>query len=189
MKIKYLFVILICFLLTENIAAQATDSFTWWNPAGNAFPVLEGQAWPKEVKSFYDRLPARAEQAVRKAVWDLSRHSAGLYIKFRTNASNIVVRYGVTSKGSFAMPHMPATGVSGVDLYAIDHSGNWVWAPGKYHFSDTITYQYANIEVDRQFKGRDCEFRLFLPLYNAVSWMEIGVPEGNTFIPMPLSEE
>lgn len=189
MKIKHSFVILICFLLTEHTPAQTTDAFTWWNPATNSFPVVEGQAWPKEVKSFYDRLPARAEQTVRKAVWDLSRHSAGLYIKFRSNASNIVVRYGVTSKGNFAMPHMPATGVSGVDLYAIDHSGNWMWAPAKYHFSDTITYQYANIEVDRQFKGRDCEFRLFLPLYNAVSWMEIGVPEGNTFIPLPLSEE
>lgn len=189
MKLKYLFGILICFLIVEEATAQATDTIAWWNPAGNAFPVLEGQAWPKEVKNFYDRLPARAEQTVRKAVWDLSRHSAGLYIKFKSNASNIVVRYGVTSKGNFAMPHMPATGVSGVDLYAIDHSGKWVWAPGQYNFSDTITYRYANIEVDRQFKGRDCEFRLFLPLYNAVSWMEIGVPEGNTFIPMPLSEE
>src|SRR5690606_29514199 len=189
MKIKHSFVILICFLLTEHSPAQTTDAYTWWNPAANSFPVVEGQAWPKEVKSFYDRLPARAEQTVRNAVWDLSRHSAGLYIKFRSNAGNIMVRYGVASKGNFAMPHMPATGVSGVDLYAIDHSGNWRWAPAKYHFSDTITYQYANIEVDRQFKGRDCEFRLFLPLYNAVSWMEIGVPEDNTFIPLPLSEE
>ncbi len=189
MKIKYFFGILIWFGLTENIAAQTTDVFTWWNPARNAFPVLEGQAWPVEVKSFYDRLPARAEQTVRKSVWNLSRHSAGLYIKFKSNASNIVVRYGVTSTGNFAMPHMPATGVSGVDLYAIDHSGRWVWAPAKYTFGDTITYQFSNIEADRQFKGRDCEFRLFLPLYNGVSWMEIGVPEGTTFIPLPLSEE
>ncbi len=189
MKIKHSFVILICFLLTEHSPAQTTDAYTWWNPAANSFPVVEGQAWPKEVKSFYDRLPARAEQTVRNAVWDLSRHSVGLYIKFRSNAGNIMVRYGVASKGNFAMPHMPATGVSGVDLYAIDHSGNWVWAPAKYHFSDTITYEYANLEVDRQFKGRDCEFRLFLPLYNAVTWMEIGVPEENTFIPVPLSQE
>jgi hypothetical protein len=189
MKLKYLFGILICFLIAENAAAQATETFTWWNPAANAFPVLEGQAWPGKVKNFYDRLPAKAEQTVRKEVWDLSHHSAGLYITFKTNAGSIVVRYGVASKGNFAMPHMPATGVSGVDLYAIDHSGNWVWAPGKYTFSDTITYQFSNIEVDQQSKGRDGEFRLFLPLYNAVSWMEIGVPEGNTFTAMPLSEE
>ena len=78
MKLKYLFGILICFLIAEKADAQTTDTFKWWNPAGNAFPVLEGQAWPKEVKGFYDRLPARAEQTVRKAVWDLSRHSAGL---------------------------------------------------------------------------------------------------------------
>ena len=187
--LKYLSVILICFAITERSEAQKADAFTWWNPAGSAFPVIEGQAWPKEVKSPYDRLPARAEQTVRKDVWDLSRHSAGLYIKFRSNADEIRVRYGVTSKGNFGMPHMPATGVSGLDLYAVNHGGEWVWAPGLYHFSDTITYRYANIEVDRQFKGKDGEFRLFLPLYNAVSWMEIGVPAGKTFTPMPLSDE
>lgn len=189
MKLNGIFGYLLLLLTVQETWAQATDTLKWWNPAESKFSVLEGQAWPKKVKSPYDRLPARAEQTVRKDVWDLSHHSAGLYIKFRSNADEIRVRYGVSSTGNLAMPHMPATGVSGVDLYAIDHSGNWVWAPGKYHFSDTITYQYANIEVDRQFKGRDCEFRLFLPLYNAVSWMEIGVPEGNTFIPMPLSEE
>ena len=189
MKLKYPFGILICFLITGIVAAQTTDTFKWWNPAGNAFPVLEGQAWPKEIKSFYDRLPARAEQTVRKEVWDLSRHSAGLYIKFKSNSDQIMVRYVATSKGNFAMPHMPATGVSGVDLYAIDHSGRWVWAPGQYHFGDTITYKYSNLEADKNYRSRVFEFRLFLPLYNGVSWMEIGVPQGKTLIPMPLSEE
>lgn len=187
--LKYLSVILICIAITERSEAQKADAFTWWNPAGSAFPVIEGQAWPKEVKSFYDRLPARAESMVREAVWGLSRHSAGLYIKFKSNAGQIKVRYAVTKKNNYGMPHMPATGVSGVDLYALDHSGKWVWAPGQYQFSDTITYQFNNIVVDNQFKGRDCEFRLFLPLYNAVSWLEIGVPGSNTFVPLPLSEE
>ncbi|MCC7523726.1 MAG: SGNH/GDSL hydrolase family protein [Chitinophagaceae bacterium] len=186
---KILSVVIVFLGFTFHTVAQTAAVFTWWNPAKNSFPVLEGQAWPKEVKNFYDRLPAKAEQMVRQAVWDLSRNSAGLYIKFKSNSDQIVVRYGTTSKGDFAMPHMPATGVSGVDLFAIDHSGRWVWAPGRYQFGDTITYTFSNLEVDENYRSRIFEYRLFLPLYNSVSWMEIGVPEGNTFIPMPLSDE
>ena len=171
------------------LTAQDTGNYNWWNPATNAFPVVEGQAWHGTVKDFYDRLPAKAETLVRKEVWNLSRHSAGLYIKFNSNAKNIIVRYTTTKKENYAMPHMPATGVSGVDLYALDHSGNWVWAPGKYAFGDTVTYQFMNMEVDTVFRNRDCEFRLFLPLYNGVSWMEIGVPKENTFKPLPLTKE
>lgn len=178
----------LCMLLAETVTAQS-ENYKWWNPANNAFPTVEGQGWTKEVKSFYDRLPARAEADVRKEVWNLSRHSAGLYIKFKSNTGEIKVRYATTKKDNYAMPHMPATGVSGVDLYAFDHSGKWVWVPGRYHFSDTVTYKYNNIEIDHQYKGRDCEFRLFLPLYNGVEWLEIGVPAENTFVPLPLSEE
>lgn len=189
MPLKYLLGFLFSLVITSHSSAQTNESYTWWNPATSTFPVLEGQAWPKEVKSFYDRLPARAESVVREAVWGLSRHSAGLYIKFKSNASQIKVCYTLTQKNNYGMPHMPATGVSGVDLYALDHSGKWVWAPGQYQFSDTVTYQFNSIEADSQFKDRDCEFRLFLPLYNAVSWMEIGVPAANTFVPLPLSKE
>lgn len=186
---RFFYLFLFSLFITNLLAAQTFENFKWWNPAKNPFPVLEGQAWPKEVKNFYDRLPARAEKQVREAVWNLSRHSAGMYIKFKTDATEISVRYGVGTTKNFAMPHMPATGVSGVDLYAIDHSGQWVWAPGRYHFGDTTTYTFSSLEPDKNYKSRVFEYRLFLPLYNSVSWMEIGVPEGKTFIPMPLTPE
>lgn len=180
---------LLFFFVVKYTTAQSADTLNWWNPVQNTYPVLEGQAWPKDVKNYYDRLPAKAEQTVRKAVWDLSRNSAGLSIKFKTNATEISVRYGVVSKGDFAMPHMPATGVSGLDLYAIGNNGKWLWAPGKRHFGDTITYQFSNIEVGPTHKGKDYELRLFLPLYNTINWMEIGVPKENSFFPLPLEKE
>ncbi|MBW7914609.1 MAG: SGNH/GDSL hydrolase family protein [Taibaiella sp.] len=187
--LKYLSAILIFFVITERLGAQTTEAFTWRDLAHSPFPVIEGQAWPKETKSPYDCLPARAEQTVRKEVWDLSHHDAGLYIKFKSNADEIRIRYCVSSGNNFAMPYVSVTGVSGVDLYAIDHSGKWVWVPAEYRFFDTISYDFSNLEVDSQIKGTDCEFKLFLPLYKTISWMEIGIPEGKTFIPMPLSEE
>lgn len=169
------------------VFAQPAANDQWWNPADNPFPVIEGQAWPKEVKEPYDRFPARAAQTLNPNVWNISHSSAGLYLKFRTNADDIIVRYVVT--GGLAMSHMPATGVSGVDLYAIDPDGNWHWAPGRFSFGDTIQYHFSHIAISRDFPGRDYEFRLFLPLYNAVRWLEIGVEKGKHFIPMPLSAD
>src|SRR4051794_32491716 len=74
---------------------------------------LEGQAY-RDTKGPFDRLPARAEKLVRPAVWNLSRHSAGLCVRFQTDATTIGARWTLTSK-NLAMPHMPATGVSGLD--------------------------------------------------------------------------
>ena len=112
MIIRYTTLFLSFLLWTNFIVAQNDKDYTWWNPATNAFPTIEGQAWPGTVKNFYDRLPAKAEQQVRKDVWNLSRHSAGLYIKFNSDAKDIVVRYTAINRDNYAMPHMPATGVS-----------------------------------------------------------------------------
>src|SRR5690242_6592548 len=123
---KHLFGVAICTLLFQFTSfAQNTNDFNTWNPATSDTPILEGQAWPKEVKDPYDRFPARAEKMVDKEVWDLSKNSAGLIIKFKSNATTIKVSYQVTDK--LAFPHMPATGVSGLDLYGIDRDGKWFW--------------------------------------------------------------
>ncbi|MNV59124.1 hypothetical protein D3C71_1515300 [compost metagenome] len=70
------------------------------------------------------------------------------------------------------MPHMPTTGVSGLDLYAYDTTNKvWKWAYGNYDFSDTISYTWKNIGKNNNFS-----YRLYLPLYNTVKWLKIGVP-------------
>src|SRR4051812_24007854 len=85
---------------------------------------LEGQGWADTAGPF-DRLPARAEKTVRPPVWGLSRQSAGLCVRFVTAAPAIHARWTVTNK-NLAMPHMPATGVSGLDLYVRTPAG-WRW--------------------------------------------------------------
>src|SRR4051794_1946748 len=76
---------------------------------------LQGKGWT-DTQSFYDRLPARAQNLVRPAVWSLSHDSAGLCVRFATDASSISARWTLR-KENLAMAHMPASGVSGVDLY------------------------------------------------------------------------
>ncbi|MFB5944878.1 SGNH/GDSL hydrolase family protein [Albibacterium profundi] len=149
---------------------------TWKNPLDESYTVINGQL-PNIAG--YDRLPAGMEADVRKPVWNLSKDNAGEYIEFRTPAKEIVVRYQVTKR--LDMNHMPATGVSGVDLYAKNNNGEWEWAPGRYQFQDTITYTFPTAD-----HNENRSFRLYLPLYNEVSWLEVGVKEtdGVSFIPV-----
>lgn len=171
-------------VITQLSFAQDKAKYKVWNPANDTLNVLEGQGWPKKVKDYYDRLPEKAEALVRADVWNLSKNSAGVNLRFRTNSNQIIVKYAV--KGSLQMPHMPATGVSGVDLYAKDRDGKWLWSSGSFSFGDTITYRFNNLG---EANNPDREYTLYLPLYNSLKWLEISVPNEKSFVPMPLHRE
>lgn len=87
------------------------------------------------------------------------------------------------------MPHMPSTGVSGVDLYAKNGDGEWLWCGGKYSFRDTVKYDFQNLQPNDQYHQSGREYRLYLPLYNRVKWLEIGVPEDAIFEALPIRRE
>ena len=53
---------------------------------------VEGRGWTA-TKDSYDRLPARAEGVVRADVWNLSRHSAGISVRFVSDATTIAARW------------------------------------------------------------------------------------------------
>ncbi len=137
---------------------------------------LEGRAFPEaERRSYFDRLPAEAEGKVTPAVWSLSRDSAGQMFRFRTDATTIYAHYRVT-KPQLAMPHMPATGVSGLDLYARDGSGRWRWVQVV-----RPTAQELKVRVAEGLDAGEREYALYLPLYNGVEFLSVGVPEGRKF--------
>ena len=87
----------------------------WYNPEDSFADLMFGQAFEgQERESVYHRFPKKAKDVVRRGVWNLSKSNAGESLEFTTDSKNITVRY--TISGAQAMPHMPATGVSGVDL-------------------------------------------------------------------------
>lgn len=176
MKTALKFAGLSAFLFGQSLCLVAQTA--WYNPATDSLLPIQGRAWNKETGKVYQRLPQRAEQLVREPVWDLSLQTAGLYVKFYTNASQIQVKYQVT--GGFSMPHMPATGVSGVDLYTMDCNGRQYWCAANYQFGDTVRYTYNDLTY-RNTHDKGNEFTLYLPLYNGVKSLQIGVPEGSRF--------
>ncbi len=143
---------------------------------------VEGKGWDDTTK-FYDRLPAKAEQSVRSAVWSLSRHSAGMLARFRTDATQISIDYQVTS-ARLAMSHMPATGVSGVDLYAEDERGQWRWL--------AVTRPAAQTtrgELISGLRRGARNYAAYLPLYNGTEYLKIGVPRQAMFEPIKPRKE
>ncbi len=156
--------------------AKAEDGVLWFD--ARLLPI-EGQGW-NQLAAPYDRLPAKAEKTVRPAVWNLSRHSAGLAVRFLSDATTISARWTVTNK-RLAMNHMPATSVSGLDLYVRQPSGGWHWL-GVGRPKGQTTTQRLVAELS---SGSLREFLLYLPLYNGVSSLEIGIPSGSKLAPPP----
>lgn len=182
MKKKTILSFLLLLLGTLCMEAQ----MKWVNPLEQPFQVVRGRAWNQELQGTYVRLPQKAKEKVTKAVWELSRQSAGLSIAFYSDSPEIKVRYAVN--GNRSMAHMPATGVSGVDLYATDRNGRSRWCAGKYSLGDTLVYTYGGITYeDGTDKGY--EYTLFLPLYNSVSFLEIGIKEDASIDFIPVSAE
>lgn len=154
-------------------AQDQVKGYRWHRPGKE---VVQGSLHDRTMEA-YQRLPAVMQHQVRKSVWTLSTQSAGLFIDFQTDASNICITYKVT--GGLSMPHMPTTGVSGVDLYAFDKTEHvWEWASGKYVFGDTtITYTFENIAPTQ---GAKKYYRLYMPLYNTIEDLSIGIAPSDT---------
>jgi len=143
---------------------------------------VEGKGWTDSAR-YFDRLPAKAEGVVRSAVWSLSRHSAGMLVRFETDATSIRVRYALLS-GSLDMPHMPATGVSGVDLYARDEQGRDRWLAVARPTAQAVKLQLVS-GVDPLPDSKPRLYTLYLPLYNGVESLEIGVDAEAAFLATP----
>ncbi len=134
---------------------------------------VAGRGWPEQDGPFR-RLPPRAQELVRDRVWALAQHTAGLSVDFETDADEVHVRYALTSE-NLAMPHMPATGVSGADLYGRD-GDRWAWLGVTLPRQQRVTAKL----VEGLAPGRR-RFRLYFPLYNGVESMAVGVPASATF--------
>jgi hypothetical protein len=151
----------------EAEAVEWHDVTTWG---------LEGREWvSSERQRYFDRLPAAAEKTVTPAVWNLSRDSAGMMVRFKTDAPALHVHYKVV-KAALGMPHMPATGVSGVDFYARDDAGKWRWVQ-----VTRPAAQEIKTEVIKGLAPGMREYAAYLPLYNGVEFLKIGVPKGARF--------
>jgi hypothetical protein len=155
------------------------ESHVWFDVAEIG---VEGKGWA-ETLADYDRLPARARGVVRDVIWDLSRHPTGMCAHFATDAPEIRARWRLRNP-ALAMPRMPASGVSGIDLYADDHD-RWRWAGAAREIASQTPDEPLLTTAAPGFR----RYRLYLPVGNPVDKVEIGVPRGARFEGLPPRRE
>lgn len=136
----------------------------------SAFPVYGKVADKTGMR--YERLPSELQGVSRDAVWYLGRHSAGLFIRFRSNSTSIHARWESTFDNS--MTHMTDTGTKGLDLYAIV-DGEW-----RHVCSAQPQGKKSERKIIANMDPVEREYMLYLSLYDGVSSLEIGVDEGAT---------
>jgi hypothetical protein len=157
---------------TNSIAAAVNVHWTDLSQFG-----VEGRGW-SDTKSFYDRLPAKAEALVRKPVWDLSRNSAGMCVRFVTDATTLHARWALTESWLY-LPNMTAIGKSGLDLYVRTENG-WRWlAVGQ------PTAQTNEVKLVENLLPGKREYLLYLPLYNGTKFLELGIAATNVMEKAP----
>jgi lysophospholipase L1-like esterase len=144
---------------------------TQWGVEGRAFGDLNRLRW-------FDRFPAVAEGKVTDAVWRLSRDSAGMLVRFKTDATTIWANYTLRTE-RLAGPNMTAIGASGLDLYARDDQGKWRWA-GVTRPDKKVVRQ----EIVGGLKPGLREYAVYLPLYNGIETLVLGVPPAAKFEPL-----
>lgn len=173
-------VLVFFFVQAWALAQDPKESFRWINIQDLQ---VQGRGWESK-EDFFRRLPAGAEGKVTPAVWRLSQHTSGIYVRFKTDASSLKVKWSLTGE-NLAMPHFAATGVSGVDLYVMTVKADWHWLavgqPTKFPENETTFFSGV--------AGVEREYLLYLPLYNGIESLFIGVPEGAELQQAPVEEK
>lgn len=123
----------------------------------------------------YTRYSIDLQDSVPDSFWHTGTNSAGLAVRFSTNSSSIGVRYNL--RDNFHMMHMADTGTKGADLYILADDGRWRYVNTCRPVSrDSIQDRVLVRHLD----GRTHEFMLYLPLYDGINWMQIGVDSAAT---------
>ena len=152
------------FIITALSLSVAAKAQTVFHDA-SSFPLMGKISDATETR--YERLPAVLKEVSRPGVWALGKCTAGLAIRFSSDSRQIAVRWEVLT--DLVMDHMAFTGIKGLDLYCLERDG-WTYVNTARPVSKkTETVLISNME------GKEREWMLYLPLYDNVVSLEIGI--------------
>ncbi|MCQ2391574.1 MAG: alpha/beta fold hydrolase [Kiritimatiellae bacterium] len=140
------------------------DGVRWID--GTKLP-LEGKAFG-DVADYYDRLPANVTTNVNAGVRSMKHHSAGMCFRFRTDSRRLKFKWTPYDKNWWYMDHMPASGMSGIDVYRRNAAEGWRYVKtGRIHSPEG-----GVLEIDWR-PGDECQVNL--PLYNGIRAFSLGI--------------
>lgn len=179
---KFMFVILF-FNLSFVINGSAAVPDTLKYAKATDFELI-GRGFT-DAQNPFGRLPLSIKERTRPPVWSLSKNCSGLAIRFRTNSAVIAVKWEVT--GDVVMNHFAPSGIKGLDLYGLKN--------GKWQFVNSArpSGKKTSAVIIDHMTGEFMEYLLYLPLYDGLANLEIGVQStaviGNLEINSPQKEK
>lgn len=161
----------ILLLMTSNLSAQVT----YYDAA--EFQLL-GKATAATTER-YVRLPDSLEHISRLPLWQLSRNSSGMAVRFRSNSTQVAVKW--ESLVNFHMDHMTDVAVKGLDLYCLEGK-NWYFVN-----SARPTGKSTESSLISGMEAKEREFMIYLPLYDGLVSLSIGI-DADASINQPSKE-
>lgn len=153
--------------LNEQARSQSSGDIQWLE--FSELGIL-GNGWDTGLAAPYSRLPEKASEVLPSVLIELGTHAAGLHSVFVSDADTLFFKWKVSNE-NLDMPHMPATGVSGLDVY-VRSGNNWRWVKTGFPYQQTNQFSLA-----REGANPDT-FLVYLPLYNAVDSVAVGMRDG-----------
>ncbi len=146
-----------------------------WHSA-DSLPLLGKGIDPASTVMRYQRLPDSLKTKVKRdAVYYLGTNSAGMAIRFASDAPAIDVKWTNLYKNS--MNHMTPTGIRGLDLYTMMPDSSWTFVnTARPDLNNKTTTANVISNMDPVMR----EYMLYLPLYDGVDSLYIGVGEEFT---------
>lgn len=159
--------------IDKNLAVETTvskDDIVWLNAADSPFKIYGATGAEP-----YVRMPDNIAKTVSEGVCGLSKNTAGIRIRFRTNSPYIAIHSEWSSLT--VMPHMPISGSSGFDLYRYSnnnqiYAGTFMPSPSSHKGYDSLKELWTNEMTD---------YVINFPLYNSVDKLYIGVSKNAEF--------
>lgn len=164
-------VLAICMALCAN----AQDG--WKYVCIDSFPLYGTAA--VGASNRFSRLPDSLKGKVRDELWDLGQHTPGLTLRFRSDASQIKMKWRSLNK--FSMNHMTPTGIRGLDLYTLTADSDWVFVGSA---RPSLSNRHNESVVMRNMDPEMREYMLYLSLYDGVDSIYVGVDSAAT-VEMP----
>lgn len=144
--------------------AVITNDLKWID--GQYLP-LEGGFYLKE-KGRYERVHGTITTNVNKGVRGQRQHTSGMMFRFKTTSTKLNFNWVPTNK-TLGMDHMPASGVSGIDVY------KWNKAKKVWQYVNTGRIYHPNLGRLRLDWNPDDICLVNLPLYNGLKSFSLGI--------------
>lgn len=165
---KKIFSALLIAAVSLSAAAQVK-----WHSTDN-LPLIGKAVDHASTSNRYQRIPDSLLSTVRNgALSGLGRNSAGMALRFAAKTGRVDVKWNSPFKT--LMNHQTPTGSRGLDLYTLMPDGSWTFVNSA---RPNVNSHHSEANVIANMEPVMREYLLFLPLYDGVDSLYIGLDPG-----------